>query len=215
MDGSSQGSEPRRFGGRASIHVRDRLPGRQPGGPGGVHLVVAGRVLQALCRRRNAANRVAPGGRPDPDCLGVVGLRPQPRRGRDTLGAILRAGRGRLPAVQLSAAQRGRDGPQGPPLAGGPEEAVGSDRPGDRRRGAVGRPRDVPLRAVEPRLRRAAREVQGRVPEGARGRALAAVLVGPLQPHQRPAGRAPEAAAALDRPAGRRGGGSDRPRGPQ
>ncbi len=53
-----------------------------------------------------------------------------------------------------------------------------------------------------------------RVPEGARGRALAAVLVGPLQPDQRPAGRAPEAAAALERPTGRRGGGPDRPRGP-
>ena len=136
-------------------------------------------------------------------------------RGRDTLGAVLRAGRGRLPAVQLPPAQRGRDGPQGPPLAGGPEEAVGSDRPGGRRRGAVGRRRGIPLRAVEPGLRRAARQVQGRVPEGARGRALAAVLVGPLQPDQRPAGRAPEAAAALERPAGRRGGGPDRPRGPQ
>ena len=46
-------------------------------------------------------------------------------------------------------------------------------------------------------------------------RALAAVLVGPLQPDQRAAGRALEAAAALERPAGRRGDRPDRPRGPQ
>ncbi len=198
MDGSSQGSEPRRFGGRASIHVRDRLPGRQPCGPGGVHLVIAGRVLQALCRRRNAAYRVAPGGRSlhdrsldfgkavVPRGVGEVGLHPEPGGGGSpAMGTFVRVGGSRLPVPQQSVSAGGRDGPQGPPLAGGLEKAAGADQSGGGGRRAGGRPAGAPLGAVEPGLRRTAH--QGRVPEGAGYRALAAILVGPLQPDQRAA----------------------------
>ena len=115
-----------------------------------------------------------------------------------------RAGRGGLPPLQLPAAERGRDGQEGPPLAGGAAEAVGADRPGSRRRGAVGRPEaflSVPWNLVydeRPAKHKAAFQT------GRGRRAMAAVLVDPLQPDQRPAGRAAEADADLERPARRR-----------
>ena len=127
--------------------------------------------------------------------------------GAAALGTGLRAGRGGLPPLQLPAAERGRDRQEGPTMARGAAEAVAAGRAGDRRRGAVGRPARLPLRALEPGLRRAAGQAQAGLPVREGRRALAAVLVDPLQPDQRPPGRAPEADADLERAARHRRGG--------
>ena len=86
-------------------------------------------------------------------------------------------------------------------------EAVPTGRAGDRRRGAGRRPARLPLGALEPGLRRAAGQAQAGLPVRQERRALAAVLVDPVQPDQRAPGRAPEADAELERAARHRRGG--------
>ena len=103
-------------------------------------------------------------------------------RGSDAVGAVVRAGGSRLPAVQPSASETDetarkvrrwlKDLRKQSGLIG--LEVVVEERANDP---------GVPLGAVEPRLRRAARQHQAAFQSG-QSRALAAVLGGPLHPDQ-------------------------------
>ena len=215
---TSHGSEPRRLRGRGPIHVRDRLPGQQPGEPGGVHLVVAWRVLPALCRHRDAADRTAPGGRSDPRsglwrgslvfAINRAGADPTPWEPSYELAeAGFRLFNYLLPSEDETARKVRRwleDLRKQSGLIS--LEVVVEEQSADPRTFL-----SMPWNLVydeRPATYKAAFQ------KGRGCRAVAAVLVGPLQPDQRPASRALEAAADLERPAGRRGDRPDGLRGP-